>query len=322
MKNVSLKVVRELEVPLREVSGICLQRGAGRRMSLIAMGDRAAKLAWAPIPRTKNGELEWQIVNVSRLKGSSIPKKNPQVEAVCVDGSGRVLLLQESPARAELVDLDAMRVVASIELAIETRDDLADSWNDPDGSRGEGAVFLRGGHLLVAKEKDPSALIEFGPAGARSRGCGRSSPLASGARWPIKEGKHKFVALAVWRPDKALRKVCDDFSDMEVGPDDRLYMLSDQSESIARLDNLPSGGGQATVLASWRMSDLDGKPEGLAFTADGRAAVALDKRKARNNLVLLEPAIEITRERNETPNGHKGTQGTRRMRRNRNQVER
>jgi transposase-like protein len=36
---------------------------------------------------------------------------------------------------------------------------------------------------------------------------------------------------------------------------------------------------------------LDGKPEGLAFTAQGRAIVGLDTRKARRNLVLLEPAV-------------------------------
>jgi hypothetical protein len=42
---------------------------------------------------------------------------------------------------------------------------------------------------------------------------------------------------------------------------------------------------------AWILGDLDGKPEGLAFTADGRAVVGLDTRKPRRNLVLLEPAI-------------------------------
>ena len=42
---------------------------------------------------------------------------------------------------------------------------------------------------------------------------------------------------------------------------------------------------------SWRLGDLDGKPEGLAFSALGRAVVGLDTRKARRNLVLLDPAI-------------------------------
>jgi hypothetical protein len=41
----------------------------------------------------------------------------------------------------------------------------------------------------------------------------------------------------------------------------------------------------------WRLGDLDGKPEGLAFTAQGHAVVGLDTRKPRRNLVLLEPAV-------------------------------
>jgi hypothetical protein len=80
-------------------------------------------------------------------------------------------------------------------------------------------------------------------------------------------------------------------SKLEIRPDGRLYLLSDQSATIARLDDLPPGGGMATVMAAWRLHELDGKPEGLAFTAEGRAIVALDKRKARHNLVLLEPPI-------------------------------
>ena len=37
--------------------------------------------------------------------------------------------------------------------------------------------------------------------------------------------------------------------------------------------------------------DLDGKPERLALTAQGRAIVGPDTRKPRRYLVLLKPAI-------------------------------
>ena len=159
------------------------------------------------------------------------------------------------------------------------------------GSRGEGAVLLPGGHLLVAKEKDPSALIEFGPAGAEPGGLVRGGALPPGRAWEIEPGDHRYVALATWWPDKALRTACADFSDLEVGPDGHLYLLSDKSASIARLADLRSPGGEATALATWRLGDLDGKPEGLAFTPNGRAMVALDTRKARHNLMLFEPPI-------------------------------
>ncbi|MGC1741057.1 MAG: hypothetical protein WA754_00580 [Pseudolabrys sp.] len=112
-----------------------------------------------------------------------------------------------------------------------------------------------------------------------------------GERWPIKKGHHRFVALAIWLPDKTLAKTCADFSDLEIGPDGCLYLLSDKSSTIARLDDLPAGGGIAALLDAWRLGDPNGKSEGLAFTAQGCAIVELDTRKARRNLVLLEPAV-------------------------------
>jgi hypothetical protein len=290
-KKSRLQVLRVEDVPLREVSGICLLRQRGGAMSLVAVGDRVAVAAWVRLPRNDRGRLDWQAVDIARLSGSRLPKRDPQIEAVCADGAGRVLLLQETPPRVELVDPEASRVVASVELVVRGQGELARSWNDPDGSRGEGAVLLSGAHLLIAKEKDPPAFVEFGPKGARSRGFTRRSALRAGARWPITPGVHRYEALAVWSPDKALSKACDDFSDLEVGPDGRLYLLSDKSSSIARLDELAPGGGTAALAASWRLRGLDGKPEGLAFTPKGRAIVALDTRKARHNIVLFEPAI-------------------------------
>jgi hypothetical protein len=290
-KEAGLEVRRVVDVPLKEVSGICLRRGQKDQMWLIAVGDRVATVAWVSLERGHSESLDWRTKSLARLHGSSLPKDDPQIEAICADGAGRVLLLQETPARAEFVDLDASHVIASIELGMEGRGAIARSWSDPEGSRGEGVVLLPGGHLLVAKEKDPAALIEFGPEGARSRGLVRGGALPSGARWPIRIGEHRFIALAIWLPDKALAKACADFSDLDVGPDGRLYLLSDKSAVIARIDDLAPGGVTATCGAFWRLRGLDGKPEGLAFTGDGHAIVALDRRKARNNLVILEPPI-------------------------------
>jgi hypothetical protein len=293
-RNGRLRVCRVVDVPLREVSAICLRRGRNHRMALIAVGDRLAKLAWFIEPRSDADEIDWHTAGIKRLAGSEIPKKNPQIEAICADGIGRILLLQETPPRVEVIDPEASRVVASIELAIDGRDTLARSWSDPKGSRGEGMALLPNGHLLIAKEKRPSALIEFGPANSRAQGFVRGGALPDGKRWPIGKGSHRFVALAVWYPDKALAAACADFSDLAIGPDGRLYLLSDQSASIARLGDLRAAAGTATLAAAWRLGDIGGKPEGLAFTAEGRALVALDTRKARRNLLMLEPAIALS----------------------------
>jgi hypothetical protein len=286
-----LKVFRIVDVPLEEVSGICLRRGPAGELSLVAIGDRVAVAAWFVQPTDDMASLDWHTADVAGLEGTHLPQDDPQIEAVCADGAGRVLLLQESPPRTELIDPAARRVVASITLEIPGDDDLARSWVDPAGSQGEGAVFLPDGHLLVAKEKGPSALIEFGPPGAQATGLSRGGALPPGESWEIEPGDHRYEALATWWPDKALRKACADFSDLEVGPDGHLYLLSDKSDSIARLAGLAAPGGEVTALATWRLGDLDGKPEGLAFTPNGRAMVALDTRKARHNLMLFEPPI-------------------------------
>jgi hypothetical protein len=220
-----------------------------------------------------------------------LAEHDSQIEAVCADGLGRIFLLQETPPRVELIDPTVSKVVASIDLAVEGCEKIAQAWSDSKGSRGEGMVLLPGGHLLIAKEKDPAAFIEFGPPNSRSQGLVRSGTLADGERWPVQNGCHRFVSLAIWLPDKVLAKTCADFSDLEIGPDGCLYLLSDKSSTIARLDDLPAGGGAASLLNAWRPYDLDGKPEGLAFTAEGRAVVGLDTRKPRRNLVLLEPAV-------------------------------
>jgi hypothetical protein len=259
-------------------------------MSLIAVGDRVAKIAWFDLPHGDEGEIDWHTHDITKLSGSMFPQDDPQIEAVC-DGLGRVLLLQETPPRVELIDPQALEVVASIDLEVEGDGEIAQAWSDPKGSRGEGMVLLPGGHLLVAKEKKPAAFIEFGPLHSESRGLVPGGALPDGEPWPTKRGHHRLVALASWLPDKMLSKTCADFSDLEIGPDGCLYLLSDKSSTIARLDDLPAGGGAASLLDAWRLGDLDGKPEGLAFTAQGHAVVGLDTRKPRRNLVLLEPPI-------------------------------
>jgi hypothetical protein len=47
-----------------------------------------------------------------------------------------------------------------------------------------------------------------------------------------------------------------------------------------------AGGGTAKLLDAWQRGELDGKPEGLTFTALGHAIVGLDTHKPRRNLVL------------------------------------
>jgi len=124
IKN-QLRVRRVVDVPLREVSGICLGRSENGRMFLIAVGDRAAKIAWFSLSGSEEVRIDWHTRSIAKLSGSKLPKHNPQIEAVCADGGGRILLLQETPPSVELIDPKALEAVASIDLVVEGRDDIA-----------------------------------------------------------------------------------------------------------------------------------------------------------------------------------------------------
>jgi hypothetical protein len=192
-KKSRLRVCRVVDVPLHEVSGICLRRSRTGRMPLIAVGDRASKIAWFSLPRSDKGRIDWHTSDSSKLSGSMLPEDDPQIEAVCADGLGRILLLQETPPRVEFIDPKASKVIASIELAVEGGAEIARAWSDPKGSRGEGIVLLPGGHLLVAKEKKPAALIELGPPDSRSRGL-----LRGGALMMASAGRPRKGANGSW----------------------------------------------------------------------------------------------------------------------------
>ncbi len=131
-----LQVCRVVDVPLHEVSGICLRRGRNGRMHLIAVGDRVAKIAWFSLPRSDGGRIDWHTSDIGKVSGSMLPKHDPQIEAVCADGPGRVLLLQETPPRVELIDPETLSVVASIDLAVEGRSEIAQSVVRPEGIAG------------------------------------------------------------------------------------------------------------------------------------------------------------------------------------------
>lgn len=290
-QEAELSVLRTVDVPLMEVSGVCLRREAGGDMALVAFGDRTSIAAWVELPDDDRGEYTWKTVDMVDVQGSLIPRDDPQVEAVCADGAGRILILQESPARVELLDWEGHRVVTRIALDIPDGHPLHDSWVDAESSQGEGAAFMRNGHLLIAKEKDPAAFVEFGPEGDEASGFGPDSALVAGTAWPTDEGDRVFVPLAVWMPSVKLQANCEDFSDLEVGPDRHLYLLSDKSQTIARVGELVVGDAIARADEVWKLPLLDGKPEGLALTRNGRAIVALDTKVAKENLVLLEPPI-------------------------------
>ena len=286
-----LRSAGRIDIPVVEASGLAV-RASGDELHLIAVGDRTAEIAIGS-ESTPDGVGAWAVVDLSTIDGWSLPSDDSQLEAVAADGGSLVALMREDPPVVLIADTTGGRVVATIGLRMPEVPADEVGWDDP-SSRGEGLVLLRGGRLLVAKEKRSAALIEFCPAGEPSRGLSPDDFLDDGESWDPPSGEVEYLATAVWRLKGKAKQVLRDVSDLEVGRDRSLWMLSDQSATLGRLrldDPLPAGGGAIKTLDdAWRLPKGVTKPEGVVAFGDGRALIAMDTRSPRANGVIVGPA--------------------------------
>jgi uncharacterized protein YjiK len=255
-----LRVALTLSIPLAEVSGLALA-GTGDRLELLAVGDRTAELARAPLHTLP--DLDWEVTRIGGLPD----RKGSQLEAVAVSAEGRVVLLREDPPSLIVLDERARRVERDIPLRGRPDRPAHRLWDEDPSSRGEGLVLAADGRLLLAKEKRPPVLVELHVG----------EVVDVGGHWLLHEDLARDVR---------------DISDLAVGPDHRLYLLSDQSSTIVRIaDPWPPAGEPVRADHVWRLPDEIDKAEGLVILPDGRALVAVDQRKRKKNLFLLDPAL-------------------------------
>jgi hypothetical protein len=283
-------------VPVPEVSGMALGLDREGVLTLAAVGDRSTVIAWASVAHGY-ADLEWQSIELAGLPGTRIPAVDPQLEAVAVDGQRRLVVVQEHPCRAEVIDAPTRRLIAHVQLAVAqgAPESIARSWADPHSSHAEGVVLLKDGHLLVVKEKDPVAVLEFGPAGSAPRGFGPGRWLDAGEGWAVPAGEPPVAVtlelLAAWWPTEDLLSVCPDLSDATVGLRGNLVLLSDLGRSIAIVPGtVPAQdpmGGVLVATSAYRMGGIAKKPEAVVVLPDGDVLVACDRRKPRKNLFVI-----------------------------------
>jgi len=271
-KPPKLDVLDVADVPLREVSGLVL-----RGSDLLAVGDHDPVVFSAPL---QPWPLDWQAID---LAGLELPDGGTQFEAIQPTSAHTVLVLQEQPARVLHIDLSVPALIGTLLLDVPDGHRLRQAWLGDRSSRGESLVLADRGHLLVVKEKDPPAILEFGPAGDDPVGWRRGGPTVAPA-----PGDATLTVLATWWLSGDLAKWLPDISDATIGPDGRLYVLSDQGSAIARLpDVLDPRGGKVEAAAIWRITGSPESAEGLVILDDGTVLVGLDTKSPRRNLLRL-----------------------------------
>ncbi len=82
-------------------------------------------------------------------------------------------MLQEEESRVLVLSADAKELLGTFALVVpEETPGYGAKWHEKPNERGEGLVLLDGGHVLVAKQKNPACLIEFGPRRDTALGVG------------------------------------------------------------------------------------------------------------------------------------------------------
>jgi len=285
----SLVPVGWIDLPVVEASGLACRRVADG-LEVIVVGDRTSQVGVGRYTPNE-GLTDWRIIDLAGADGWPLPPNDSQLEAVAVDGGSLVAMMREDPPVVLIADAEQRRLRAQIVLSAPAGSPLHGKWDDP-SSRGEGVVMLRGGRLLVAKEKRPAALVEFCPVGEPARGISRDDFLGVDEPWESPDGDVEFEATAMWRLKGPAKKTIRDISDLAVGSDQTLWLLSDKSAAVARLDldtPLPPAGGKIrSVDHAWRLPDGSTKPEGIVPLGGRRVLVAMDTDTGRLNGLIAE----------------------------------
>ena len=141
--------------------------------------------------------------------------------------------------------------------------------------------MLEDGHLLVAKQRDPILLTEFGP---RAPLAGRS------ASEPPTGDRTQLVALRSWRLREEDEEV-ESANDLALDGEGRLHAISSRSRCIYEL-RPSSDDDELRAGPRWRLPaeiepDKNRRAEGLAFDQQDRPVIAIDSKEKDENAFLL-----------------------------------
>jgi hypothetical protein len=285
-----LDIVKRWDLDLREVSGICERpEGAGRARQLLAVGDQTHHILVGDLRAGGPGGFQRRDLAPLLADAGLRTPRSSQWEGIDTDASGRVFVLREVPGTVLVFDEALERLLHVFPLTVEDDPAEEEAWEADENALGEGLLLLRNGNLFVVKEDRPRQLLEFGPPGARAEGLRDDLPIAHAGEFPTpRERRVTFRLLSAWDLGGEAMERIGDLSDVTVGPDGRIYLLSDESRCIARLQPaLAPDDRLVEVDRIWPLPDRLVQPEGLVITRDWDLLVAIDHDEPRENLFLL-----------------------------------
>jgi uncharacterized protein YjiK len=263
---------KRFRLDLEEVSALCARPRPDGGVELLAVGDEdfvmvAATLVGDELEDARRTELDDVFDDDVRDRGSG-----SEWEAVACDGEGRAFVVSESSTDVVVLSPDLKSHVHTIELDVDAGPDRrARKLLDDENAGPEGIVLLDDGHLMVAKQRDPILLIEFGP----------HDP-----------GGRRLVPLRSWRLRDEDEEEVESVNDLALDGEGRLHAVSSRSRCIFELQ-LGSGEDKVRIERRWRLPEeiepgKDRRAEGLAFDGRDRPVVAIDSRQPDENAFLLE----------------------------------
>lgn len=293
----SLWVKRVHDFPLTELSGLSWLDARHER--LIGVSDREG--SWVSAGLVNGRISDVQAVNfgdeLARRFAGCPPGNTPdcgklfrllteQWEAVSIDGSGRLFMLQESTGLlystlpGSLEGLERFSLLFFPQLA-----KFKGLKEEPkENALGEGLVLLHNGHLLVSKERGPATLIEFAPGGQSPLADPLAASLAPGESWAAPAGSAALEPVAVWFfPDG--KGKCD-MSELAI-TGGTLYILSQRCKQIYRIDRLLPDS-RISIVESWSVPRDLTNPEALLVRGRGSFLIGDDKKSKRANLYELD----------------------------------
>lgn len=276
-----LPAAQSATVPLKEVSGLSFFDG-----SIFAVGDRTHQIF--ELPLSNKGE-----VLIDQIRSVDFHQKIPgasglsssQWEAIQMDQSGLAVVLSESPARLVILKPRGSEFVRSIALRVPAENPFYTSWESDPSSGGEGLLLLEGGFLLIAKEKNPSALLLFGPSKSK---LPSTVQVLRAKSWPLPEAP-ELDLLWSWTPTENATLQLPDLSELALSPQQEILILSDESRKFCSVfKGLSFSEKHFDTKECFSLEKKMKNPEGLAYKGL-HAIVGIDNTAKKPNIFLLAP---------------------------------